>query len=285
VDNPINELSTRESCTLITTLSKASDTLDITGGEPLERTDLEELLIHARLSGMKTVLNTKGTGLELRPEIMKNTDALVISLDSLDRGKLSALIGRSLKTADALLNSLQYAVSRSRMTGTRLILSCVATPDNLPDVGGVLAFAMKNRLGFHISPEIIGTKVNPALRGNPDYRQLMDRILRLKRLGRGILGIPQYLHGIRDFIEFPCHPLLMPTIRPDGKMYYPCLESGQAHRSLLENKTYQETLDSFRNDFGEIPNCSECCHIFCHMALSLLQRHPLSALMELRHWM
>jgi len=31
-------------------------------------------------------------------------------------------------------------------------------------------------------------------------------------------------------------------------------------------------------------DCRGQCHIFCHMALSLLQRHPLAALGELKSW-
>ena len=92
----------------------------------------------------------------------------------------------------------------------------------------MLQFAMDRGLGFQLSPEIVGTTVNPALRDNEAYRQLIDRTLEMKRSQRGVLGVPEYLVGIRDFSAFRCYPLLMPVIRPDGCMYYPCLEWKQA---------------------------------------------------------
>jgi hypothetical protein len=44
---------------------------------------LEEILAHAREVGFRTVLNTKGIGLERRPDVTRFTDVLVLGLDSL----------------------------------------------------------------------------------------------------------------------------------------------------------------------------------------------------------
>ena len=76
----------------------------------------------------------------------------------------------------------------------------------------------------------------------------------------------------------------MPVIRPDGRMYYPCLEWKQAEINLLEAGSYREALRAAQARFGALPDCRDCCHIFCHMALSLAPTHPLSALGELKHW-
>jgi hypothetical protein len=76
----------------------------------------------------------------------------------------------------------------------------------------------------------------------------------------------------------------MPVIRPDGKMYYPCLESGVAEIDILEKGDYLAALKAAHGRYGSIPKCRDCCHIFCHMALTLLQQRPLSALGELGHW-
>lgn len=283
-EDPIPELDTSEVKQLLTILRAAGDTLDVTGGEPLLRPDLEDLLAHARAIGFRTVLNTKGIGLETRPDLLRFTDVLVFSLDTLDPGGLAELIGRPREVAESILTSLDYALANAARTGTKMVLSAVATPANLVEVSGVLEYAMTHSLGFQVSPEIVGTAVNPLLRENAEYRQLIDRTLCVKRLQRGVLGVPEYLLGIRDFRTFRCHPLLMPVIRPDGRMYYPCLEWKQAQVSLLEVGDYWEALRVARERFGNVPACRDCCHIFCHMALSLLQTHPLSALGELKHW-
>jgi hypothetical protein len=64
--------------------------------------------------------------------------------------------------------------------------------------------------------------------------------------------------------------MLMPVIRPDGRLYYPCLESKQAEIPLPDFPSYELALAE--------------AHIFCHMALFLLQRHPLQALAEGGAW-
>ncbi|RCK81128.1 MAG: Radical SAM domain heme biosynthesis protein [Candidatus Ozemobacter sibiricus] len=312
----IPELTTAEARQLIDRLAAATDTLDLTGGEPLLRPDLEDLLAHARQRGMRTVLNTKGIGLADRPDLWRFTDVLVLSLDTLDPGRLASLIGRDRATAQAVLDGLTCALAqrgrplpdegkgetavagppslvgllrrrpgrRARRHGPLLVLSVVATPTNLDDLAAVLALAQRERLGFQISPEIVGTHPNPALRGHLGYRALLRRVRAAKAAGAGVLGVEAYLRGIRDFRRFHCHPLLMPVIRPDGRLYYPCLESKNATVNLLDHRTYGEALAAARRLTPRRPTCGDCCHIFCHMALSLLQRHPLQAARELRLW-
>ncbi|NLI78866.1 MAG: radical SAM protein [Candidatus Riflebacteria bacterium] len=283
-EDRVPELPTPEARGLIDRLAAAADTLDVTGGEPMLRPDLEELLAHARARGMRTVLNTKGLGLADRPDLLRHTDILVLSLDSLEPARLAGLIGRDEPTARRVLDGLAFALDRRAATRTALVLSVVATPANLADLEAVLAFARREGLGFQISPEIVGTRPNPALRSSQGYRALLHRVRRAKADGAAVLGVEAYLRGIRDFAAFRCHPLLMPVIRPDGRMYYPCLESKNAQVNLLDHANYGEALAEARRRFPGPLACGDCCHIFCHMALSLLQRHPLQAARELRGW-
>lgn len=283
-ENLIPELDTQDSKRLLSLLRSAGDTVDITGGEPLMRADLEEILEHARRLRFRTVLNTKGLGLPSRPDLLRLTDVLVLSLDTLNADGLAALVDRPRHVAQEILAALQYALENHRRCGTKLVLAAVATPENLEQVAEVLAFALEHQLGFQLSPEIVGTRVHPQLRDNEAYRRLVDQVQQAKRRQPGVLGVPAYLLGIRDFVPFRCHPLLMPVIRPDGHMYYPCLEWKEAQIDLLAAGSYQAALGEARRRFGQVPACRDCCHIFCHMALSLLQTHPLSALGELRHW-
>jgi MoaA/NifB/PqqE/SkfB family radical SAM enzyme len=285
-EDPIPELTTSEVRRLVSILGHAGDTLDVTGGEPLVRDDLEEILAHAQAAGLRTVLNTKGLGLRERPDILRHTDVLVLSLDTLRPETLAAVIGRPLETAERVLDGFRFALEarRAGRTRARVVLSVVATPANLNEVRSVMDLALKEGLGFHISPEIVGTTVHPALVGNAAYRALMGDVLYAKRTRRGILGVARYFEVLRDLGAFHCHPLVMPTIRPDGRLYYPCLEAKQAEVSLLEVGDYPRALALARQRHGEVPACRSCCHVFCHLGLSLYQRRPLEALGEWRHW-
>ncbi|MCY3024408.1 MAG: radical SAM protein [Planctomycetota bacterium] len=283
-EDPIAELSTADAKRLLAILRRAADTLDITGGEPIVREDLEEILAEARRLGLRTVLNTKGAGLQRREGLLRLADTIALSVDTLDPDVLAALIGRPRAQADEIIEAFHFLLERRKRDGFRLVLSAVATPGNLEDVRGVLHIALEHGLGFHLSPEIAGTQANRALREDARYHALLDEVRRAKRERHGVLGIDAYLKGIGTFEPFPCHPLLMPVIRPDGRMYYPCLESKQAEVSVLEAGDYAAALAQARARRGEVPRCGACCHIFCHMALSLLQRHPWAALHESRHW-
>ena len=283
-EDPIPELTTAEAKQLLSILRRSSDTLDITGGEPMLRHDLEEVLEHAQRLGLRTVLNTKAIGLPERQDVLRFTDVLVVSVDSLDVTHLAQLMDRPVSVAQRVLDALEFAIAKRAELPTKLVLSSVATPVNLDEVERVMRFALDNELGFHVSPEIVGTTANPELRTCERYRDLVDTAIEAKRSASGVLGVPQYLRGIRDFERFPCHPLLMATIRPDGRLYYPCLEHKQADVSILECGSYEDALRVSRKRRGGIPQCGDCCHVFCHMALSLFQRHPLAALGETRHW-
>lgn len=283
-EDPRPELPVDEAAKLFALLARASDTLDVTGGEPLIRDDLEDILFAADQAGMRVVLNTKGIGLPSRPGVYEACDLVVVSVDSLSTPALARVMGAPTAVAEQLLADLRVTLERRRDYGFGVVLSSVATVDNLEDIRGVLAFAREHGCGFHLSPEIVGTRPDPALRGHAGYRALMREVANAKRDGAAVLGIRDYLEGIRDFDAFPCHPLLMPVIRPDGRMYYPCLEAKQAEIRLADFPDYPAALAEARRRYGPIPPCGDCCHIFCHMALSLLQRRPGQALLEGRTW-
>jgi MoaA/NifB/PqqE/SkfB family radical SAM enzyme len=280
----VPELPLAEARRLLTGLRGHSDTLDLTGGEPLVRTDLEELLAHARALNFRTVLNTKGLGLPERPELAKLSDVLALSVDSLDPDRLSTVLRRPRHLAEKVLRTLDWVLSLGKDLKSRVVLSTVASPDTLDDVSAVLRFAQAHSLSFAFSPEIVGRTVHPGLRDNPRYVALVNEAIAAKAQGARVLGVDPYLRGIRDLAAFDCHPMLMPTIRPDGRMNYPCVEVADETFDLLAPGGFGAAIEQVRARGVPMPSCAGRCHLFCHMALSLLQRHPLAALDELRRW-
>jgi hypothetical protein len=154
----------------------------------------------------------------------------------------------------------------------------------LDDVSGVLRLAVRRGLGFHFSPQIVGTTVHPGLRDNGRLRSLVDEAIAAKASGAAVLGVMHYLRGIRDLRPYRCYPLLMPTIRPDGTVNLPCLEQPVERPSIAAAGGYGRVLARATKARQSVVDCRGKCHILCHMALSLLQRHPLAALGELRAW-
>ena len=283
-DDVVDELPTDQARKLIDLLRRDCDTLDITGGEPMLRTDLENLLGHARKIGFRTALNTKGLGLSERPDLMRLSSVLVLSVDSLHADHLARIIGGSAPAAADIIKALHWTIENRHRYETQVVLSVVAMPDNLDDVSEVLRLTVRHKLGFQLSPQIVGTEVHPGLRGNERFRSLLDEVTAAKANGTGVMGIGRYLRGVRDCRPYTCHPLLMPTIRPDGTVNLPCLERPRERVDLKTADRYDQVLTRARVAQESTRDCRGKCHIFCHMALSLLQRHPLAALGELRAW-
>jgi len=283
-DDVVDELPTDQARKLIDLLRRDCDTLDITGGEPMLRPDLENLLAYARQIGFRTVLNTKGLGLAQRPDLMRLSNVLVLSVDSLHTDRLAPIIGGSAAAAADIIKALHWAIENRHRHKAQLVLSVVAMPDNLDDVSEVLGFSIQHKLGFQLSPQIVGTEVHPGLRSNERFRSLLDEVIAAKANGASVLGLGRYLRGVRDCRPYTCHPLLMPTIRPDGTVNLPCLERPQEQVDLKTADRYDQMLTRARIAQARARDCAGRCHIFCHMALSLLQRHPLAALGELKSW-
>lgn len=283
-EDVVDELSTADAKKLIGLLRRDCDTLDITGGEPMLRADLEDLLAHAREVGFRTVLNTKGVGLPARPDVMRLSDVLVLSVDSLRADRLAPTIGGSEAAAAEIISAVHWAIENRHGHKTQLALSVVAMPENLADVSEVLRFSIQHKLGFQLSPQIVGTEMHPGLRGNEEFRSLLDEVIAAKANGAGVLGVSRYLRGIRDGLPYACHPLLMPTIRPDGTVNLPCLERPRERVDLKTAGRYGQVLTRAGVAQASTRECRGKCHIFCHMALSLLQRHPVAALGELEAW-
>lgn len=282
--HPVAELGTADACRLIDLMAAATDTIDFTGGEPAERADLEVLLAHARARRVRTVLNTRTPHLRARPDLLRLADVLVLGLDAVRPEQQARISGITTAQAEQLRDSLDFALAARAATGTTVAVSAVALPEHLDDTRELLNFCLAQNVGFHLSPALDGRKTVPGLDGTPAYRALLDAVIIAKRQGAPVLGVLPYLQGLRDGTPFACHPLLIPTVRPDGMLYYPCVETGQATVDLLAAGSYREALRQAEQRYGAFAGCTEQCRIFCHMALSLLQQHPLAALREARPW-
>ena len=270
-DDHCNELDTNGAKKLLNIISTAADTIDFTGGEPLLREDLTEILRHAKQLKLRAVLNTRGIGLYAQKEVLEYCDMVVLGLDALDEKTIGGITGGGEETGRECLAALELI----RKRGNKLVLSVVAMPDTLGKTTEILEFALKHKIAFQLSPQLVGKKVHPALHNNPEYISLIERLIAAKKSGAPILGIMPYLQNLRSFEPFDCYPQLMPCIRPDGNMYHPCVEFKTAPVNLLDYPTYKEAVKTLK-----APNCKESCQIFCHMALSLLQQHPVMALQE-----
>ncbi len=267
--NPVEELKTREVYALLDNIRPAVDILDITGGEPLLRDDLAEILLYARkLKFKKIILNTNGCLIRRKQDLLELVDLTYVSLDSLKPEKLAGLYSIAEEEASSHLSDIVWLGQVKHKS--EIAISAVLLPENLNEVGDLLEFCRKYGFGFTASPALKGIIPVTGLDGSAEYKRSIEAIIKAKKKGAKIIGSTAYYEVISNFAQFQCYPLLMPTIDPAGNLYLPCLELGQKKIPLTSYRDLQEAIANSWPDMYYPPDCKKVCHILCHAGLSVL---------------
>lgn len=267
--------------TLLGHIRRHSDYLVITGGEPLRHPGFAAImdrLPELRFDGV--VLTTIGLGMEEHLErICRAVRYLVFSLETLDEPKADAWFGRKGTFAEITAN-----IDRARAAagkGTELIMSSVATPDNLDDLFQVYEFAKERGMRFAVCPQLQGVHPHPALFDNPAYHRLLDFLIAEKRRGLPINGTLPYLTQMRDLSPFACRPSTMLAVSPTGDVFYPCLEIGKVAGNLLRTPDLHALRQRGLQLHGPEPDCPNQCHSACALGFATVLDQPTAMLGEL----
>jgi MoaA/NifB/PqqE/SkfB family radical SAM enzyme len=272
-------LRTREALELYARIRRRCDHLVVTGGEPLEHPDVDEILTALpRLGFDGVVFTTVGVALDAHLDAVdRGVDHLVVSLDTMDPAKGDAWLGRPGAHA-AILRNIDLAASRRRRGS--IVISTVATPENLPDVAEVHRFARQRGLRHSVSPQLLGVHPHPALRESAAYRALLDGLVREKRAGAAVEGTVAYLEHLRDLAGFRCRPSTVLAVSPSGDVFYPCLELGNVAGNLLAEPDLDAIRAAGRARYGGEPRCGNRCQSPCALGFALVLSRPWTMLDE-----
>jgi MoaA/NifB/PqqE/SkfB family radical SAM enzyme len=275
------ELDTAEVLQLLALLRRETDGLIITGGEPLRRPDLEEILAGARSLGFSPiVLYTNGHTLDERLGVLAEADLVMVSLDTLDEAAADRLYGRGAGVARRVRRNIEQAAALQDRLGFRLYFNICIMPQTLPGLDALLDYALEGDVGFAALPQLRAAYAAPELVGDARYIALVDRIIALKRQGFPVMGSLLYLEGIRDFRRFRCLPSLLVRVRPDGHVVYPCNKIDGDAGDLLELGSCAAALRQGAARLGPPPRCDARCHDSCYMDSSLCVQRPALLLSE-----
>ena len=171
------ELSTREGLELIDTFPETGNPIIIfTGGEPLMRPDIFELVAHARSKGLKCVMAPNGT--LITPEIVRKMkdsglERISISLDGPDAKSHDRLRGVP-GAFDAALQGIEYA----RSGGMPFQINTTVTRDNLASFRDI--FQLTQDLGavawhiFLLVPTGRGDELRDEVISAREYEQVLN---------------------------------------------------------------------------------------------------------------
>lgn len=274
-------LSAADVLQVLAQIRKVCDHLVLTGGEPTQHPELDEVLQRLPQLGFDGVVFTTN-GFDIRPHLSaveKSVDYLVFSLDTLDPERADRSFGVGEGTLKRILANIDEA-SRASKLPYEIIISSVVTPGNIPDLYGVYKYAKARGFRFAACPQLQGVKAPAALIGNADYEAFFQHLIGEKLNGGSINGSVAYLEHLRDFRQFQCRPSTVLAVSPGGDVFYPCLEQGKVAGNLLATPDLNAIRRQGKARFGPEPNCDNRCHSACALGLSLALNQPTSALHE-----
>ncbi|ADC64518.1 Radical SAM domain protein [Ferroglobus placidus DSM 10642] len=231
-----------------------------TGGEPLLRRDVNEILRKAKDCGLYTMLVTNGLLLEKFSNL--NVDLLVVSLDTLSREKFRKITG-----VDAL-NTVVEAIKKASQS-VQTCVNVVLHDDNINEIEDLVTFAESVGAGITFEPvstyfEGCATVDEAKLRGT------IGRILQLKREFRCILNSTPYLNLIIEGKRVNCMPYLLLRVNPDGSVISPCYEVDYVTAGNLKNRSLKEIIESEEYAKGcRMAESCRGCYLLCYAEPSM----------------
>lgn len=137
-----DELSTEEGKKLLEQMVNAGmKVIVLSGGEPMIRDDIFELINHAKSIGMTVLMGSNGTLItKEKAKKLKESglSAIAISIDSLDPKKHNLFRGSETACQKAI-----EGVNNCIDAGIRAQLNCTVTKQNLDEIDGIADFASK----------------------------------------------------------------------------------------------------------------------------------------------
>lgn len=185
--------------------------------EPLLRTDLPDILGHAKSLGITTSLITNGQLLSSRIEDLDDLDYLSVSVDGIKTYR---------EIRGAAVEPVIEGIRAAGEAGHEVLMNCVISRKNLSELEDLVRLA--EDLGALISFEPLhetsevggGVWEEMGIRDSdlPEYKRSVDRLVEMKREGSPIINSTTYLRMVRDRdLDFKCHaPQIVLSVASDG---------------------------------------------------------------------
>jgi len=277
------DAGTEEAKRILAACRDDAPSIAFSGGEPLVREDIVDIVRYAKSLGYKPVsLFTNSLLLPQHEEVLDYVDYLQISLDTAEEAKQDRMAGTPGVGAAVKANIRTYA-RLQKEKDFQINVNCVLGPNNIEDVPGLLDFAAANNVRFTACPELdergkpVPELLSPVMAEK--YRGAIDLLLRAKRNSNVLMDIRPFFEHLRTFRDYECYPALSARIYPDGSLVLPCPNLPGERANVLTAGSLKKLMSTARTDAR---GCPQPCFLPCYLETSLLVRHPLALLAEIR---
>lgn len=233
-----------------------------TGGEPLLRDDIEEILDYAHRKGMYVALNTNARLLKQKIGCLKNLEELRLSLDGPER------INDYLKREGSFRCTVQ-AIELAKKRKIPASLTAVLSRDNLDWIDFLLTFAKEHKLKIGFQPASLtylgADEPNPFSPTLSRYKRAISYLIKCKLKGNKC--IINSITGLRHIYHFPDEKKLsclvgklMFRLQPNGNIVSCPWGLKKERQRIMKIEDIMDHIDL------SINSCSSC---WCYNAVEI----------------
>lgn len=292
-------LNTDEAKKLLKIMRTRTPAVYYSGGEPLMRNDLPELLKVARKLGYyPQVINTNGSLLHTRllqphwKEFLSDIDIIIVSLDSLNTSVLNEMY--KINNSEVIIRNLLALKELSKEYKFKLMLNCVIQPDHLKDAHDVLDFANEHGIYFCGVPVNVGPRVSDGLIQRKDYQEFINKLFERHKQGKKFAGSFRLNEKLYTGAQLSCKNTLKPHVDYDGKLFWPCKAIVNQSPVMINILNYQNIDEIWKAGNEKIKatgfhgNANHQCGANCNWAQNYSTdsydyglKHPWSLVLEI----
>lgn len=183
-DKDPQELTTEEGRSLLDEIAKAGfQIIILSGGEPLMRTDIFDLIAHARSVGLRPVLGTNGT--LFTPDIIRRLKAAGIARAGISLDSTKPQVHDAFRRHEGAWQATVNAMRMCRDEGLDFQVHTTVTRRNFDEIMDITDFAIslgaKAHHVFFLVPTGRGKDINSVFIGSEEIRLVLERILRKQK--------------------------------------------------------------------------------------------------------
>lgn len=273
------ELSTDRVFDLLERIRPQNPGLYITGGEPLLRKDIKQILKKAKELRFKPLLMiTNALNLDKNIDCLEYLDYLIVSLDSLNNNKWDNILGVN-GASERIIRNIKSVAKLQDEYDFVMVANCLIKTELIEDTYQVINFCNDNNI--YIAPQPIDSwREEPEnLIHNEAYLKLISDIRSMKKNGsKNFVATDLYLKGISNSYIPNCYPTLNARIYPDGAVFFPCMHLKKIYGNLFDFNNLHELMKE-AYDKEKLPECTrnpKLCTRNCVIEMNLLIDKPLT---------
>lgn len=255
----------------------------VTGGEPLLRSDIGDIVSYASAEHMITSLITNGVLLtEKIADIAPNLDFLTVSVDTLNGAKYKNL--RGCDCLDTVLASMDNCGEvKANFPRLKVNINAVLMAETLDEVNDLVRFAVDRGVGITFEPIVPQDSEGcPSWGSKEDFDRALTKILRLKKeYPKVIWNTEYYLRCILGRRRYVCHSETLIRVDAMGNITVPCYD--RCDSEVLGNAREMRLKELLRTEMAKTLHAKahQCyrrdCYLMCYVEPSLVIENNLCA--------